>query len=84
MTLDEYNLLIKAEKLRQVDIDYRIHQLAYVTFVAKAKKKRGKKEVPVFDNFKKFYDYEKEVKKALKEESEPINKLDEFAERFLK
>lgn len=75
---------MKAVRLQQVDTDYRIHQLAYAIFVAKARKKSGKKEVPVFKNFKQFYDYEKEVKKALKEKKEPDNKLDEFAKRFLK
>nr|DAN73936.1 MAG TPA: hypothetical protein [Caudoviricetes sp.] len=47
-----------------VDEDYRAHQQAYLTVVAKAEKKSGK---PVYKTFKSFFDYEEAIKKALDE-----------------
>ena len=65
LTIPEYNLLIEAVRLKQVDMDYRNHLQAFLNFAVKAKKKVGKnKSRPVFSKFKRFYDYEKEVKKA--------------------
>ena len=64
LTIPEYELLTEAERLKQIDIDYRCHLLAWLTFAAKAKKKSGKKTVPVYREFKKFYDYEKALKKT--------------------
>lgn len=56
---------MQAEKLKQVDKDYRQHLQAYLNFAVKAEKKSGKKTKPVYSNFKKFYDYDKEIKKVL-------------------
>lgn len=65
LTLPEYNLLMEAVRLKQIDTDYRNHLQAYLNFAVKAEKKTGKnKSKPVFDKFKKFYNYEKEVAKA--------------------
>lgn len=65
LTLPEYELLMEANRLKQVDIDYRNHLQAYLNFVVQAKKKAGKgKEKPVYSTFRKFYDYEKELDKA--------------------
>lgn len=65
LTIPEYELLMEAERLKQIDMDYRCHMLAWLTFAAKAMKKSGKKKmVPVFREFKKFYDYKKELKRA--------------------
>lgn len=56
---------MEAEQLKQVDIDYRLHQLAYLGLVVKAEKKVGKyKTRPVYTTFKKFFDYEKAIKRA--------------------
>lgn len=66
LTITEYNLLMQAERLRQVDMDYRAHQVAYLAFVAKGQKKAGKnKTKPIYPKFEKFYDYEGEINKAL-------------------
>lgn len=66
----------KAHEYREVDLDYRIHQLAYLSFVATGKKKAGKnKEKPIFQNFKKFFDYEKALKKVSGEEWEEKSRL---------
>ena len=56
---------MEAERLKQVDMDYRNHLQAFLNYLVKAQKKTGKnKSKPVYTKFKKFYDYEKEVEKA--------------------
>lgn len=70
MTIPEYELLMQAVKLKQVDNDYRNHLQAFLNFAVKAEKKAGKnKTKPVYSKFKQFYDYEKEVKKITEKES---------------
>lgn len=65
LTIPEYNLLMEAVKLKQIDIDYRNHLQAFLNFSVKAEKKSGKyKSKPVYTKFKQFYDYEKELKRA--------------------
>lgn len=64
LTIPEYNLLMQAVRLKQVDMDYRNHLQAFLNFQAKAEKKVGKgKSRPVFRKFKQFYDYEAEIEK---------------------
>lgn len=63
LTIPEYDLLIEALRYREVDQDYRNHLQAYLNFSAKATKKQGKHRVPVYQNFRSFYDYRKELKK---------------------
>lgn len=64
LTIPEYELLMQAVRLKQVDMDYRVHQQAFLNFAVKAEKKSGKKSKPVYTKFKKFYDYEAEIKKV--------------------
>lgn len=76
ITLAEYELLMKAERLKQIDLDYRCHLIAFLTKAASAEKPAGKgKSKPVYKNFKKFFDYEKRIKEVLTE-------TDETDERF--
>lgn len=56
---------MQAERLKQIDLDYRNHLQAFLNFAVKAEKKSGKKSKPVYSKFKQFYDYEKELNKAL-------------------
>lgn len=71
LTIPEYKLLMEAARLRQVDTDYRNHLQAYLNFVVKAEKKSGKNRTkPVYSNFKKFYDYEKELKRVTNTEKQ--------------
>lgn len=71
LTIHEYNILIEAENLKQVDRDYRNHLQAYLNFKATAKKNVGKnKQKPVFDKFDKFFDYNKAIKKVQSKKSE--------------
>ena len=64
LTIPEYELLMQAVRLKQVDMDYRNHLQAFLNFAVKAEKKSGKKSKPVFTKFKRFYDYEKELAKV--------------------
>lgn len=64
LTFPEYNLLMEAVQLKQIDMDYRNHLQAYLNFVVQAEKKNGKKTKPVYNKFKKFYNYEAELKKV--------------------
>lgn len=69
LTIPEYNLLMKAVKLKQVDYDYRCHLQAFLSFAVKAERKAGKnKSKPVYRKFKQFYNYEAEQRKVLKTE----------------
>jgi hypothetical protein len=62
---------MEAVRLKQVDMDYRNHLQAFLNFAVKAEKKSGKnKSKPVFSKFKKFYDYDEEIKKATNKGSE--------------
>lgn len=65
LTIPEYNLLMEAIRLKQIDNDYRNHLQAFLNFAVKAEKKAGKnKTKPVYSKFKQFYDYDKEVSKV--------------------
>jgi hypothetical protein len=70
LTIPEYELLMQAVRLKQVDMDYRNHLQAFLNFAVKAEKKSGKKSKPVFTKFKRFYDYEKELAKVTNKGSE--------------
>lgn len=70
LTFPEYNLLMKAVQLKQIDNDYRNHLQAFLNFAVKAERKTGKnKSKPVYSKFDKFYDYEAEQKKIIKKET---------------
>lgn len=72
LTIPEYNLLMEAVKLKQVDKDYRNHLQAFLNFAVKAEKKAGKnKSKPVYSKFKKFYDYENAIKEAQGKNDKP-------------
>lgn len=66
LTIPEYNLLMQAVRLRQVDLDYRNHLQAFLSFAVQAEKRVGKnKSRPVYRTFRKFYDYDAELQKVL-------------------
>lgn len=65
ITLPEYRLLMEAERLKQVDMDYRNHLQAFLNFAVKGEKKAGKNKTrPVYSRFEKFFNYEKAIEKA--------------------
>ena len=64
MTIPEYNLLMEAARLKQIDLDYRNHLQAWLNFAVQAKKKAGKyKQKPVYKKFEQFYNYKEALKK---------------------
>lgn len=66
LTIPEYELLMKAARLREVDKSYRNHLQAFLNFVVKAEQKAGKnKTKPVYTTFRKFFNYEREIEKAI-------------------
>lgn len=85
LSLDEYELLMKSARLKEVDMDYRIHMLAFLNTAVTATKAVGRKEKPIYDKFEKFYDYEKEITKAMSAEKEQkaTGRFDRLS-RFLK
>ena len=84
LTIPEYNLLMEAVKLKQIDIDYRNHLQAFLNFAVKAEKKSGKyKSKPVYTKFKQFYDYESEIKKAKAKENNENSRFSGIG-KFLK
>lgn len=71
MTIPEYNLLMEAVSLKEIDKDYRNHLQAYLNFAVKAEKKSGKyKSKPVYTKFKQFYDYDKQLKSVKNKDNE--------------
>ena len=68
MLLDEYLLLMKAYNLKRVDKEYDYHLQAWLSQQVQATEQRGKKSVPVYKNFKEFFDYERRVNEILKPE----------------
>lgn len=71
MTLKEYGLRIEAFRYAEVDRDFWHHWQAYLSFIASGMKTQGKKQVPVYRTFKKFFDYEEELEKRTKTRSTP-------------
>lgn len=59
LTPFEYEILMEAASLKEMDKDYRNHLQAFLSFAVKATRKSGK---PVYSNFNKFYNYEKEAR----------------------
>lgn len=56
---------MEAIRLKQIDLDYRNHLQAFLSFAVKAEKKAGKnKSKPVYQTFKRFYNYEEELEKV--------------------
>ena len=56
---------MEAIRLKQVDLDYRNHLQAFLSFAVKAEKKAGKnKSKPVYQTFTRFYNYEEELAKV--------------------
>lgn len=82
LSMSEYELLMKAIRLRQVDLDYRNHLQAWLNFAAQAKKKAGKfKEKPAYSTFDKFYKYEKQIEKIMKPKKSVFSGIGELLRR---
>ncbi len=63
----EYEILMNALELRQVDEDYKAHRQAFLNFAVQAERPAGKgKTKPVYKRFRQFFDYKKEIEKVKK------------------
>ena len=74
LLLDEYLLLMKSYSLQRVDKEYDYHLQAWLSQQVQATEQRGKKSVPVYKNFKDFFDYEERVNEILKPEPKEVNR----------
>lgn len=62
LTIPEYELLMEALELRQVDQEYWTHWQAFLNYAVKAEKRVGKNKTrPVYQKFSKFFDYERQI-----------------------
>lgn len=59
MTPYEFEIRMTAYQLKRLDEQETIHHQAWVNWQVQSTKKEGKKTVPVFTSFKKFFDKEK-------------------------
>lgn len=65
MTIPQYEILIKALNRKNVDKEFYQHRQAFLNFSVQSQRKAGKsKTKPVYNTFKKFYDYEKRLKEV--------------------
>ncbi len=59
MTISEYELRFKAYRLKKLDEQELIYQQAWANWQVQATKQQGKKQVPIYPTFKKFFDKKK-------------------------
>ncbi|AIM25227.1 hypothetical protein [Melissococcus plutonius] len=59
MSLREYELRMTACQLRMLDDRQKIYEQAWANQQVQATKKSGKKSIPVYDTFEKFFNYKK-------------------------
>ena len=82
LTIPEYNLLMKSIELQQVDKSYWVHLQAYKNLQVKAEKKVSKNKTRlVYNNFRKFFDYEKELDRVLNRKKDRFKNLKEYIRR---
>lgn len=72
LTLPEYEMLINAYELAEVDRANMRHQQAWLTVSAGATKKDGR---PVYKKFKDFFDYDAELEKMTKKPDSKFSRL---------
>lgn len=56
--MKEYDWLMEAKQLSEVDDSFKAHRQAFLNFQVQATKKNGR---PVYKHFDKFFDYKKEL-----------------------
>ena len=62
--MEQYEILSEALELRMLDENLHEHRQAFLNFAVQAEKKAGKgKTKPVYQRFRQFFDYDKELKK---------------------
>jgi hypothetical protein len=81
LTIPQYELLMKAVRLREVDKNYRNHLQAFLNFAVKASNKKG---VPRFKKFERFYNYQKDIENAEKPQGGRKSALPDMSRFFKK
>ena len=86
MTLAEYNLRIKAYRLRKLDTDREIAFSAWLNREINATKKHGKKIEYIYRDFNKFFDYEKREQEILdgSDDKEPENNVTSRLKEYMR
>ena len=79
-TLADLEVLMKAQSYRIVDEKYRSAIHSWDNMRLKQTRKKGNKTLPLYTNFKDFFDYEKELEKIDGYDRENIGKTDERME----
>lgn len=82
LDLREYRLLCKAQAYKNVDFDYRIHELAFACNKATLRNKQGRL---IYAKFSKLFDYDKAINsigKKDKKEAKSQNRITAY-ERYL-
>lgn len=89
MTLEEYAYRMRAYSFLRLDKLYDMHLQAWLQRAVKATKLKGKKEVPVYEKFEDFFDYDQhlnqiEGKEGVPQLTEQQIRMARIAERFNK
>jgi hypothetical protein len=74
---------MKAYRLKRIDKEYDMHLQAWLNNQVKATKEVGKKYVPVYDNFKSFFDYEARINEVEKPKKRITPELKRMAKAAL-
>ncbi|MTD42462.1 hypothetical protein GIX45_28310 [Erwinia sp. CPCC 100877] len=80
MTLSQYNVRMTANKLAELNKLRNIHEQAWANNQIKSSKLVGKKTVPIYDRFEKFFDYDKYKREIL---GLPTNVVNDKASNLL-
>lgn len=67
LSLYEYEARMYAFGLSQMDKEMDMHKMAWINHQATLTKEQGNKVVPVYRNFKQFFDYEKRLREVKEE-----------------
>lgn len=84
MTFSEYEVRLKAFRLKQLDKMYDMHIQAWINQSVTSTKTQGKKEVPVYKTFKDFFDYEAKEKELLGIKTIKKQYINDTRSQFLK
>ena len=63
LTIRQYNIMVKALKLRRVDEDFNRHAVAFLSYAVQATKGTARSQRPVYRRFEDFFDYEKALQR---------------------
>ncbi len=62
LTIPEYELLMEGVAYRKVDMEYWANRVAWLTMLAKSKKKSGKKYVMIYKKFRQMFNIDAAIR----------------------